>query len=117
MDPSLVSVVGVVSTETKAVQSPETSNNKEKQKKRHSTPVTKSSTDAKLEVSDQKWFERFSRLEAFMLSKSQEKSEPTFQTVKMPAKTSPASAVKVTEPFIAPIQLTDLLTDLWTDMW
>ena len=50
---------------------------------------------------DQKWSELFSHLEAFLVSKFLEKSEPTFQTVKMPAKTPPASAVKVTAPFIS----------------
>ena len=50
----------------------------------------------------QKWSEYFSRLEAFLLPKSLEKSELTFQTVKRPAKTTPASVLKVTEPYIAP---------------
>ena len=63
-------------------------------------PVEKLSTDAKLEAMDQKWSERFSRLEEFLLLKSLEKpsSEQTLQIVKTP----PVSAVKVTEPFIAP---------------
>ena len=61
--------------------------------------------------------ERFSRLEAFFLSKSLEGSEPTFQTVKMPTKAPPASAVKVTEPFFQP-NSTDrpvVRPDLYTD--
>ena len=52
LDPSLVSVVGVVSSDSKAMKSPQTTA-KEKQKKKHSTPVKKSSaTDAKLEAID-----------------------------------------------------------------
>ena len=43
VDPSLVSVVGVVSTGTKAMKSPPKST-KDKQKKKHSTPVKKSSS-------------------------------------------------------------------------
>ena len=71
-DPSLVSVVGVVSADPKAMKSPQ--------------PVKNStSTDASLEAMDQKWSECFSRLEALFLSKSMEKSDPTFQTLKMPA--------------------------------
>ena len=53
-DPSLVSVVGVVSTDPKAMKSPQTAT-KNKSKKKHSTPVKKStSTDARLEAMDQK---------------------------------------------------------------
>ena len=65
VDPNLVSVIGIASTDKKAVKSPETTAKKEKQKKKHSTPVKKSSTDATLEAMDQKWLECFSRLEAF----------------------------------------------------
>ena len=103
VDPSLVSVFGVAASDEKAVKSPERTSSKEKSKKKHSS-MKKLSTDAKLEAMDQKWSERFSRLEALLLSKSLEKPslEPTFQTVKMPVKTPPASAIKVTEPFLAP---------------
>ena len=48
VDPSLVTVVRVASTDKKAVKSPDTAT-KDKQKKKHSTPVKKSTTDAKLE--------------------------------------------------------------------
>ena len=99
VDPSLVSMVGVASTENKAMKSPETTT-KDKQKKKHCTPVKKSTIDAKFASMDQKWSERFSGLEALFLSKSMEKSDLTFQTEKMPAKTPPAGAVKVSEPFI-----------------
>ena len=111
LDPSLVSVVGVASTESRAVESLENTS-KEKQKKKHSTPVKKCTNDAKLQAMDQKWSKHFSCLEAFLLSKSLGKSELTFQTVNIPAKTPPASAVKVTEPFVTPSQLTDLWLQL-----
>ena len=99
VDPSLVSVVGFTSTDSKAMKSPDTAT-KDKQKKKHSTPVKKSTTDAKLEAMDQRWSECFSHLEVLFLSKSMVKSDPTFQTVKMPEKSPPASAVKGSEPFI-----------------
>ena len=102
VDPALVSVVGVVPSDKKSVKSPEPAINKEKSKKKHSTPSKKASTDEKLEAMDQRWSERFSRLEAFFVSKSLEGSHPTFQTIKMPTKTPPASAVKGSDPFLQP---------------
>ena len=101
VDPSLVSVVGLATTDKKVVKSPERTNNKDKGKKKHSPK--KSSTALQLEVIiDRKWSERFNRLEAFLLSKSLEKPspEPTFQTVKMSVRTPPASAVKIFEHFL-----------------
>ena len=83
------------------MKSPETIT-KDKQKRKHSAPVKKYTTDAKLEAMDQRWSERFSRLRALFLSKSVVKSDPTFQTVKMAAKTPPTGAVKGSEPFILP---------------
>ena len=83
------------------MKSPDTAT-KDKQKKKHYTPVKKSTTDAKLEAMDQRWCEHFSRLEVLFLSKSMEKSDPTFQTVEMPAKSPPVGAVKGSEPFILP---------------
>ena len=102
VDPALVSVVGVVPSDKKSVKSPEPVINKEKSKKKHSTPSKKASTDEKLEAMDQRWSERFSRLEAFFVSKSLEGSHPTFQTIKMPTKTPPAGAVKGSDPFLQP---------------
>ena len=88
---------------------------KDKLKKKHSTPVKKSTTDAKLEAMEQRWSERFSRLELLFLSKSMEKSDPTFQTVKMPAKSPPAGAVKepfiLTKPADRPVNLPVMVTD------
>ena len=52
-------------------------------KKRHSSPAQSStvSTDNKLEAMDLKWSERFSRLEAMLLSKSISQPAPAFQSV------------------------------------
>ena len=102
VDPSLVSVIGPTTSDKMAVKSPERASSKDKGKKKHSPK--KSSTDVKLEAMDQKWPECFSRLEVFFLSKSLESPspEPTFKTVKMPVRTPPASAVKISKPFLAP---------------
>ena len=84
VNPSLVSAVGIASTDSKAMKSPETAT-KDKQKKKHSTAVKKSTTDPKLEAMHQRWSERFSHLEVLFLAKCIEKSDLTFHTVKMPA--------------------------------
>ena len=68
--------------------------------RRHSSPAksSKVSTDSKLEAMDLKWSERFSRLEAMLLSKSLSQPEPSFQPVKIiPVKPLPAGAVDNTE--------------------
>ena len=80
-------------------------------KKRHSSPVQSStvSTDNKLEAMDLKWAERFSRLEAMLLSKSISQPAPVFQSVKVtPVKPPPAGALDTSEPFFAPTRPTDL---------
>ena len=102
VDPSLVSVIGITSTDKKAVKSPVRASSREKSKEALSCQdIIYGRED---EAMDQKSSKHFSRLEAFLLSKSLEKPspEPTFKTVKIPVKTPPASAVKVTEPFVAP---------------
>ena len=89
----------VVSTpgSAKTKRMPDNKESKEKSsKKRHSSPAkfSKVSTDSKLEAMDVKWSERFSRLEAMLLSKSLSQPEPPFQPVKMtPVKPPPADAV------------------------
>ena len=85
------------------------SKNKGKAVKKHASAprVAKPSTDSKLEALDQKWSERFSRLEAMLLFKSFIQPEPVFQPVVVsPAKPPPASAVDNTQPFFEP-QLAD----------
>ena len=65
--------------------------------------TTKLTTDNKLEQLDQKWSERFSRLEAMLLSKTLNQSEPVFQSVVVPpAKPPPAGVVDNNQPFLKP---------------
>ena len=89
----------------KKIKFPASSVAKDKAKKGHSSPAksTKRSTDSRLEAMDLKWSERFSRLEAMLLSKTLSQLEPSFQPVKMtPVKPPPASATEKVEPFFAP---------------
>ena len=127
IDPSSVTVVGAVDDQG-ILQSPGSSSSTEKKKKKpnptekikghtskHSktdsekpakSPSVKShrsSADARIEDLDQKWSDRFNRLEALLLSKTLDRPEPTFTTVKMtPAHSPPVGAVMSTEPFIRP---------------
>ena len=60
----------------------------------------KYSADARIGALDQKWSDRFNRLEAIYW---QEKPEPTFQTVKLtPMHTPPVGSVKAIDPFSKP---------------
>ena len=43
----------------------------------------KSSADARIDELDQKWSDRFNRLEALLLARMLDKRKPTFQTVKV----------------------------------
>ena len=67
----------------KTQRMPESIKYKSKSVKKHMSPakVSKPSTDSKLEAIDQKWSERFSRLEAMLLSKTFNQPEPVFQSV------------------------------------
>ena len=72
----------------------------------------RSSSDIRIDELDQKWSDRFNRLEALILAKTQDKLEPTFATVKVTPKHSPpVGAVRSTEPFIRPTDRTQV-TDL-----
>ena len=59
--------------------------------------------DSKIAQLDEKWSDRFNRLEALLLART---IEPTFSSsVKVtPAPSPPASAAHSTEPFIRPVQ-------------
>ena len=62
------------------------------------------STDQRFEELDQKWLDRFNRLEALLLAKTLDRPqlEPTFNTVKVvPAHSLPANVIR-SEPFIKP---------------
>ena len=97
---------------TRSDKTPDTKMTKGKSsKKRHSSPTKSSamSTDKKLEAMDLKWSERFSRLEAMLLSKAISQTTPAFQSVKVtPVKPPPAGAFDTSEPFFAPTRSTDL---------
>ena len=82
---SFEEVSNVSNVKTKKIKSPASSVAKEKPKKRQSSPTksTKGTTDCKLEALDLKWSERFSRLEAMLLSKTLSQPEPSFQLVKL----------------------------------
>ena len=62
------------------------------------------STDQRFEELDQKWSDRFNRLEALLLAKTldQPQQEPTFSTVKVVPAHSPPANVIWSEPFIKP---------------
>ena len=130
IDPSSVTVVGVVDDQG-IVKSPGSSSDKKKNNqpdKPHSskdsktsadkpskslTKTHRSSPDTRIEELDQKWSERFNRLEALLLSKSLDK-DPTFSTVKVtPAHSPPQSSAISSRPFIEPGQNSNqLATDL-----
>ena len=63
----------------------------------------KPSTEDRITALDQKWSDRFHRLEAFLLARSLEKPESTFQPVKvMSTHTPPGGSLRATDPFIKP---------------
>ena len=77
----------------------------------------RSSVDSRIDDLDQKWSDRFNRLEAILLAKTLDKPEQAFSTVKVtPAHSPPSSSVISTKPFIRPsdaAQGTDVsVTDL-----
>ena len=125
MDPALLTV-GVVKenqqmsstpdTKARKRQSSEESNRSTKDRKSDSlvkhkgksgknspAKASKITTYNKLEQLDQKWSERFSRLEAMLLSMNFTQSEPVFQSVVVsPTKSPPAGAVDNNQPFFQP---------------
>ena len=128
IDPSSVTVVGVVDDQG-IVKSPGSSSDKRKKTNQPDkakdtktssdkpskslTKTHRSSPDTRIDELDQKWSERFNRLEAILLSKSMDK-EPTFAPIKVtPAHSPPQSSAISSRPFIKPGQNTDqLATDL-----
>ena len=64
---------------------------------------SRSSADDSIDELDQKWSDRFNRLEALLLSRTLDKPEPTFQAPKVTlTHPPPVGAVKSSEPFIQP---------------
>ena len=103
VDPPSVSVIGVVGDST---TSPSPSLPPEKKPKKEKPPTkakksASSASDDRISALDQKWSERFSRLEAVLLAKS---LEPTFSSdVRVtPAHSPPANVSKDSEPFLQP---------------
>ena len=120
VDPSLVTVMGVVDGQSPSGP-PDLSDKlvekkKEEKKKKKATtskPVkpdksvksshrpSTESTDQKLEVMEQRWSDRFNRLEALLLAKTLDRV-PTFSAVKVtPTHAPPANAIS-SEPFLKP---------------
>ena len=122
IDPSSVTVVGVVDDQV-ILQSPGSSSGAEKKKKDKKTTSEKpksskssdkpsksvetrpsrSSSDDMIDELDKKWADHFNRLEALLLSKSFDQPEPTFQAPKVaPTHPPPVGAVKASAPFMRP---------------
>ena len=105
VDRSTISVIGAVSDT--AVSSPPFTVPEKKTKKdkpsssKSKTPVEKSATDKKTEELDQKWSDRFTRLEALLMSKT---FQPTFTSaVKVtPSHSPPSNVPRDNEPFFQP---------------
>ena len=122
VDPSLVTVMGVVDGQS-TPRSPGLSDQPvEKKKKKEDKKASSeksvkadksvkssshrtsssSSYDQKLEVMEQKWSDCFNRLEALLLAKSLDRpQEPVFTTVKVAPTHAPPASVS-TEPFLKP---------------
>ena len=118
VDPALVSVVGVVDGQSTSGSPGLSGKPAEKRKKKEEKKASRSkpdksvksthrpssdSTDQKLEVMEQKWSDRFNRLEVLLLAKTLDRPEgPTFSAVKVtPTHAPPASAIR-SEPFLKP---------------
>ena len=104
VDPDTVSVIGVVGESSSAQTSsapPEKKSKKDKAPTKGKKSVEVSSTDSKISQLDDKWSERFNRLEALLLSKS---FQPAFSSeVRVtPTHSPPADIAKDTEPFFQP---------------
>ena len=118
IDPYSVTVVGAVDAQG-ILQSPGSSSGKAQktdssskpkdlkpkaEKPSKSSPKShKSSVDSKIDDLDQKWADRFNRLEALLLAKTLDKPDPAFTSVKVaPTHSPPASSAISDKPFIRP---------------
>ena len=109
VEPSAVTVLGAVDKQGAVKSSPPVAP-PEKKVKKDKAPTSKSvksttsssAVDSKLAQLDEKWSDRFNRLEAILLARS---IEPTFSSaVKVtPTHSPPASTSHTTEPFIRPV--------------
>ena len=86
--------------EEKKEKKASTSKKPDKSVKSSHRPSTES-TNQKFELMEQKWSDRFNRLEALLLAKTLDR-EPTFSAVKViPAHAPPANVIS-SEPFLKP---------------
>ena len=110
VDPARVSVIRAVDGQDTGLSAqPAEKKKKVEDKKKSKSSASASrpaavSTDQRFNDLDQKWSDRFNRLEALLLARSldQPQQDPTFGTVKVvPAHSPPASVIR-SEPFIRP---------------
>ena len=116
VDPSSVEVIGVVGdSQSSQVDSapPEKKTKKDKLPSKSKKPVESSSTDSKISELDQKWSERFNRIESLLLSKSLQPSF-TSEVRVSPAHTPPAGIRKDSELFLCQLtcQSADIMSSL-----
>ena len=112
MDLALVSVVGVVDGQATTKSPGKSVTKKDKNKKRvasHAKTVKSSGSKpakSRLKLWTRIGWKALTDLEALLLARTLEKSQPelTFHTVKvLPTSTPTVGAVKLTEPFIQPV--------------
>ena len=111
VDPARVSVIRAVDGQDTGLSAQPAEKKKKVEEKKKSVkpkPSTSTaaavSTDQKFQEMDQKWSDRFNRLEALLLAKTLDRpqQEPTFSTVKVVPTHSPPANVTRSEPFINP---------------
>ena len=110
VDPARVSVIRAVDGQDTGLSAQPAEKKKKVEDKKKSKPSASASrpaavsTDQRFNDLDQKWSDRFNRLEALLLARTldQPQQDPTFGTVKVvPAHSPPASVIR-SEPFIRP---------------
>ena len=104
VDPSAISVLGVIDQPAAAESPnppPENKLKKEQTVSKAKKPSPAASTDSKIAELDLKWPERFNRLEALLLARS---LQPTFSSEVrvMPSHFTPPNVSKDSEPFFQP---------------
>ena len=104
VDPASVEVIGVVGdAQSSQVDSAPPEKKSKKPPSKSKKVVAPSSADSKISELDQKWSERFNRIEALLLSKS---LQPSFSSeVRVsPTHSPPAGIQKDSEPFFQPVK-------------
>ena len=113
VDPARVSVIRAVDGQDTGLSAQPAEKKKQVEEKKKSVKSKSSastsqpaavSIDQRFEELDQKWLDRFNRLDALLLAKTLDRpqQEPTFSTVKVvPAHSPPANVIR-SEPFIRP---------------